>query len=262
MRQFLFVLAVFCVASVLSGCPDPIRITPVYDYSNAAGLGTYNTGRYGPGSTFIWNIEKNVMQYVADLDLSESSRSETSGSLTSRTVGGVSAEGIPDSLTGSESIIEAKIAAASSFRAIDATRESFGGEISALSRYVGEMVDTGQDADLTFRPRDDRYRVVVIRSVVRARDTEIRVGGAAGDEDGKLLEIGVNTPAGEVVSVSVDASDTRTCKASAASATNPVCFFNVVVYDPTYVVGNPRLQWVLSDAFPADELPAAFRSLR
>jgi hypothetical protein len=174
----------------------------------------------------------------------------------------VATEGIPEFLWSRKALIESRISAQSSFSAVDATRESFGGEISALSRYVAELVEQGQDADLTFRPRDQRYRVVVIRSVVRAKSTEIRIGGSSDREDGAIATFRVSTPAGEIASLAVDASDVRTCEAEDGAEINPICFFTVVVYDPTYIVGNPRLQWVLTDEFPRDSLPDAFRSIR
>jgi hypothetical protein len=130
---------------------------------------------------FIWNIEDNTMQYIADLNLRETSQSRSSGTLTSDMIAGVAIEGVPEFLWSKRGIIESKIAAQSPFEAIDAIREGFGGEISALSQFVAELVEQGQDADLTFRPRDLRYRVVVIRSVVRTRRTEIRIGGASKD---------------------------------------------------------------------------------
>ncbi len=211
---------------------------------------------------FIWNIEDNTMQHVADLDLRETSRSRSSGTLTSDTIAGVAIEGVPEFLWSKRGIIESKIAAQSRFEAIDAVREGFGGEISALSKFVAELVEEGQDADLTFRPRDQRYRVVVIRSVVRARRTEIRIGGVSKNGEAAVAKISIQTPAGDLASIAVDASDLRTCQARDGAEINPVCFFNVVVYDPTYVVDNPRLQWVLTNEFPRDELPDAFRSIR
>lgn len=266
MRPFVWLAALLGLSACLHGAGTGTgpSVSVNMAYSNAGGFGTQNAGDYRPGSMFIWNTASNEMQFVDTLDLALQRGEVLAGNRSSVSVAGIALTGIPASLRGSEGMVQASVAAQSSFTASGAFRQDYRGVETALSTYAAEMIARGADPDLLFRPRDARFRVVVIRSVLRAQESNLRIGGADASNPNSVAEVRLNSPVGEIASVTVRAGTSTSCGAGAGTQpqARPVCFFNVVVYKPTYVAGNPRLQWDPNAGYPAGNLPAAFRGLR
>lgn len=260
-RLLLAVLTLF-LAGCLNNTTDPL-VTTDLTYSNAGGFGTQNAGDYRPGSMFVWNTRTGEMQFVDTLALGRVDSEKWPGTRTSNRVAGVGITGLPAELAGSEGLVSASIAGQSSFKVTDGFREDYNKVLTALSDYVGQMIDEGDDPDLLFNPRDRASRVVVIRSILRAKASQIAIGGTDVSNPNQVAKIALNSPVGEIASISVRAGTSTACQAAANSTVEnqPICFFSVVVYRPTYVENNPKLQWE-NASFPRDGLPAAFRSIR
>lgn len=262
MRTIAFA-AVLLLTACAGGPGGAPTVNVNMSYSNAGGFGTQNAGDFRPGSMFIWNVATNDMQFVDTLALTPRGEQVLPGDRQSSSVAGVGITGIPASLSGKEGLVSASVAAQSAFSAKGAYRQDYGNVQTALSAYVGAMLARGDDPDLTFRPRDPDYRVVVIRSVLRAEDSSLRIGGTDASDPNSVARVALNSPVGEIASVNVRAGTSTTCGAPGAAADDrPVCFFNVVVYKPRYFEGNPRLQWDPNAGYPAEQLPRAFRGLR
>lgn len=245
----------------LAGCNQQagVELTPDFSYSNAGSVGTYNSGQYDAGSLFVWNIYDNKMMYVTTLELHKKElKDKAKGNLTSSKVTGFDISGIPTPLQGQKKMIEAEISKRTYFNAENAKRESYNRVMTALSDYVKYLVDEGQNADLTFHPRNNNYRVVIITSIVRSSKTELKFSGADGSEN--MARISLKTPVGDIGEVTVKNGSSVECKSSGLSETNPPCFFNVKVLDPHYDEGIPRLQW-RTYPYPNEKLPDAFRAL-
>ncbi|MDH3263102.1 MAG: hypothetical protein OEM24_03800 [Paracoccaceae bacterium] len=260
----LALLAALAMIPACTGDPVSPTLNVTMAFSNAGGFGTQNAGDFQPGSMFIWNTSTNEMQFIDTLGLRLREAEILPGNRSSTSVAGIGISGIPASLQGSEGLVEASLSARSSFSAAGAYRQDYRNVETALSQYVADMIARGADPNLLFRPRDPLYRVVVIRSVLRAQDSGLSIGGADASNPNSIAEVKLNSPIGEIASVNVRAGSSTTCGAPAGTEpeSRPVCFFNVVVYKPTYVADNPRLQWDPNAGYPADELPAAFRGLR
>jgi hypothetical protein len=255
-------------ALAIPACTIPDGTSPTLNvtmaFSNAGGFGTQNAGDFQPGSMFVWNTATNEMQFIDTLSLALRDAQILPGNRSSTSVAGIGITGIPASLQGEEGLLQASLSARSSFSAAGAYRQDYRQVETRLSQYVADMIARGADPDLLFRPRDPAYRVVVIRSVLRAQDSGLSIGGADASDPNSVAEVRLNSPVGEIASVKVRAGTSTTCGAPAGTApeARPVCFFNVVVYKPTYLEGNPRLQWDPNAGYPAGLLPAAFRGLR
>lgn len=249
----------------LAGCSQtsgPI-VTADLTYTNAGGFGTQNAADYRPGSMFIWNTSTNSLQFIDTLNLHKVSTDILPGTRTSNRIGGIAVAGVPASLAGQEGLLSASIGAQSTFSVTGGFREDYSGVQSNLSEYVGQMLARGDDPDLLFRPREDDHRVVVIRSVLRAQESSLRIGGTDATNPVSIARIQLNSPIGEIASINVRAGTSTTCGAPPDTPPHqrPMCFFNVVVYKPVYVADNKRLQWE-NIPFPNQNLPAAFRSIR
>ena len=259
----VFLAAALLVAACATGPGGSPTVNVNMSYSNAGGFGTQNAGDFRAGSMFVWNTATNEMQFVDTLNLALRSDEVLPGNRSSSSVAGVGITGIPASLSGKEGLVSASVAAQSTFTANGAYRQDYGGVMSGLSQYVADMIARGAEPDLTFRPRDPDYRVVVIRSVLRAEDSSLRIGGTDASDPNRVAQVRLNSPVGEIASVNVRAGTSTTCGSpGAAPDARPVCFFNVVVYKPTYLEDNPRLQWDPNAGYPAAKLPDAFRGLR
>lgn len=261
LRTFLLCLIIVFSSGCLPGT-DPL-VTADLTYTNAGGFGTQNAGDYRSGSMFVWNTETNAMQFIDTLSLARVSGERLPSTRTSNRIAGVGVTGLPATLDGQEGLVSASVAAQSSFSVTGGFREDYRRVRSELSKYVEQMLAEGDNPDLLFRPRDGEYRVVVIRSVLRAQDSRLSIGGTDASDPSSIATVALNSPVGEVASVNVRAGTNTSCAASDGSAENtrPVCFFNVVVYKPVYIKGNVRMQWE-NAPFPQALLPEAFRNVR
>ncbi|MCV2871307.1 hypothetical protein OEZ71_03250 [Defluviimonas sp. WL0050] len=256
---------VFCAALALTACrPDASMVSANFQFSNAAGLGTQNAGLYEPGSTFLWNTATNRLEFLDTLALTPTTPGGVSaGDVSSTNVAEMGISGLPESLFGKEGLIKASIGAKSQFVAKGALREDYNNTITALANYVQEQVTAGNNPDLILHPREDEFRIVVVRSVIRANESSLFVGGTDSSDPNKVVDVSLNIPGGEAIALRVRVGTRTACGRSEGSdGKSPACFFNVQVLDPEYEEGNPRMQFLVGSAYPANNLPGAFRSLR
>lgn len=105
--------------------------------------------------------------------------------------------------------------------------------------------------------------MVIVRSVIRAADSSLFVGGTDSSDPNKVVDVSLNIPGGEAVAFRVRVGTRTSCGQTGGSdGKAPACFFNTLVLDPEYAEGNPRMQFLTGSSFPAERLPDAFRSLR
>jgi hypothetical protein len=256
---------VLCAALALAACrPDASMLSANFQFSNAAGLGTQNAGLYEPGSTFLWNISTNRLDFLDTISLTPITPGGVSaGDVSSTNVAEMGISGLPESLFGKEGLIKASIGAQSRFVAKGALREDYNNTITALANYVQEQVAAGNNPDLILHPRDDAFRIVVIRSVIRAADSSLFVGGTDSSDPNKVVDVALNIPGGEAIALRVRVGTRTACgRSEGADGKAPACFFNVQVLDPGYEEGNQRMQFETGSDFPSDRLPEAFRALR
>lgn len=244
---------------VAAGCAAPVdQVIANFQYSNAGNLGTQNAGLFEPGSLFLWDTTTNKMSFLEVIPLIRVGISPAPADISSFNVAGIELRGVP--VGADEDLLRASLGAQSTFVAKSAVREDYGRLISALAAYTTDLVDQGADPDLTLRPRDPGIHVVLIRSAVRAESTQLSIGGVAAANPDSTVAISV----GDSLTFNVRASSSTSCAkpvGSNSSATAPVCFFNVAVFDPEYQEGNPRLQFL--PHYPdSSQLSSAFRNLR
>ncbi len=248
----------------LSGCgTDSSTVKANFQYSEVAGLGTHNAANYEPGSLFIWNIETNELDFLETLTLTPQKTVVISDDQISKSIAGLKVERVPESLLGNEEIINASIAAQSEFIVTGAVREDYAGTITKISEYVRTLKGDQQNPDLLLHPRDDKYRLVIIRSVLRAQASSLSIGGADASEPGKVIDVDLNSPIGEIASVKVQVGSSTSCGSAGddTAETSPVCFFKTLVLDPHYEAGTPTMQFKLGSKSPTENLPGAFRNL-
>lgn len=254
-----------CAALAVSACrPGTSALNANFQFSNAAGLGTQNAGLYEPGSTFLWNISSNRLEFLDTISLTPITPGGVSaGDVSSTNVAEMGISGLPESLFGKEGLVKASIGAQSRFVAKGALREDYNNTITALAAYVQEQVEAGNNPDLILHPREDEFRIVVIRSVIRATDSSLFVGGTDSSDPNKVVDVALNIPGGEAIALRVRVGTRTACgRSEGADGKAPACFFNVQVLDPEYEEDNPRMQFLVGSNYPADNLPDAFRSLR
>lgn len=261
-------LVVF-VFILLAGChhnsQDTNVVTANFQFSNVGALGTQNAAFFEPGSLFVWDIAANKLDFIETLTLTPKGTTAALGDQTSTSIAGIELSGVPAVFAGKEGLVSASIAGQARFSTSSAYREDYKDTITAISAYVEDLRAQNQDPDLLFHPRDNNFRLVIIRSVLRARASSLSLGGTDASDPNKVVDIALNSPVGEIASVKVRIGTNTACGApenSASDAASPVCFFNVLVLDPLYQEGdNPRMQFGLGASAPLDKLPAALRAL-
>ncbi|MGC3936506.1 hypothetical protein ACOTTU_01745 [Roseobacter sp. EG26] len=233
------------------------RVTANFQYSNAGSLGTQNAGLFEPGSLFLWNTATNELSFLDVLNLTPVGGSPAPANISSSNVSAIELSGIP--VGSNQDLVRAQVGAQAAFTAQSAVREDYKNLVTALANYVTEMVTEGTDPDVLLRPRDQAFRLVLVRSVIRAEDSELRIGGANASDPNSVVAVEIGSGA----SFNVRAGSSTSCASAGASGEGPLpaCFFNVAIFDPQYVEGNPRLQFN-TVVEPADRLADALRGLR
>lgn len=241
----------------LSGCGGSAeRITANFQYSNAGNLGTQNAGLFEPGSLFLWDTTENNLSFIDILPLTQVGGNPAPADVSSSNVSAIELNGIP--VGGDEDLLQARIGAQATFTARSAVREDYRNLITALATYVTEMKEAGIDPDSTLRPRDSGFRLVIIRSVIRAESSDLRIGGTDATDPNSIVALQL----GDGITFNVRAGSSTSCsRPQGSSGALPACFFNVGVFDPRYVADNPRMQFAPASG-SSDDLAQAFRGLR
>ncbi len=254
MNKIVFSLA---VALALMGCIGGAeRVTANFQYSNAGNLGTQNAGLFEPGSLFLWDTTTDNLSFIDVLALTPAGGNPAPADVASSNVSAFELSGIP--VGSDEDLLQARIGSQASFRANSAVREDYVNLVTALATYVTEMKEGGVDPDLTLRPRDAGFRLVIIRSVIRAESSELRIGGTDATDPNSVVALQL----GDGITFNVRAGSSTSCaRPQGSSGALPACFFNVAVFDPKYVPDNPRMQFAPATG-SMDSLAQAFRGLR
>lgn len=257
-------------ALALIGCTNAAQlqstraVTADFQYVNVGGFGTQNAGFFEPGSLFLWNTEENTLQFLDTVRVRQAAQRRVAvGDLRSTGISGLAVSGLPAAFAGNDGILSASISSQAEYTVSGAFREDYRNTIDGVSDYVRELINGGQNPDLILHPRDERFRLLVIRSVLRARDSSLSIGGADASDPDRIVEVALASPIGDLASVSVRSGARSTCRQQDIDASSqlPACFFSVLILDPHYEEGNPLLQFRTVEV-PSDRLPAAFRGLR
>ena len=267
MHLVMSLLLLTLTAACMQQPPDIPKVTADFRFSNATGLGIQNAGFLDLGTMYVWDISNNVLHPigVAGLDVAPKSN-VLSGSQASKGVQGVKVSGVPMNLSGQNGLIATEIGKETKFSVEGAIREEYRNVTAPFKQYVQNEVRDGNNPDSTLHPRDDNFRIVMIRSVLRAQKFEMSVGGTSASDPDTVAQVSIAIPGVEIASIRVHAGAKSTCgsgKASYNGELPPACFFNVVVRDPQYtgkLEDEGRMQFLTKHA-PLEGLPAAFRKL-
>ena len=267
MHLVMSLLLLTLTAACMQPLPDIPKVTADFRFSNATGLGIQNAGFLDLGTLYVWDISNNVLHPigVAGLDVAPKSN-VLSGSQASKGVQGVKVSGVPMNLSGQNGLIATEIGKETKFSVEGAIREEYRNVTAPFKQYVQNEVQDGNNPDSTLHPRDDNFRIVMIRSVLRARKFEMSVGGTSASDPNTVAQVSIAIPGVEIASIRVRAGHKLTCGSGTVSYNGelpPACFFNVVVRDPHYTgkeEDEGRMQF-LTKRSPLEKLPAAFRKL-
>ena len=265
MHLVMSLLLLTLTATCMQPQPDIPKVTTDFRFSNATGLGIQNAGFLDLGTMYVWDISNNVLHPigVAGLDVAPKSN-VLSGSQASKGVQGVKVSGVPMNLSGQNGLIATEIGKETKFSVEGAIREEYRNVTAPFKQYVRNEVRDGNNPDSTLHPRDDNFRIVMIRSVLRAQKFEMSVGGTSASDPDTVAQLSIAIPGVEIASIRVRAGAKLTCGSGKASYNDelpPACFFNVVVRDPHYTgkeEDEGRMQFLTKHA-SLENLPAAFR---
>lgn len=254
----------FLAPILVAGCVDPTgspesqlgRVN--YAYSTAGNVGVYDPKGFIPGTIFLWDTSTNTLQEIDPLQLGSPRVSPSPRTIEVERLSNVGVEGLQ---IANFNLVDLDVGAKVGVRVGNSSRERYSGIKDALTAYAEREVSAGRDVDREFRTRDDNYRLVIIQTVVRAADVEFFARGAG--EDSRVVGFEIKLPNASILNASVDVSNTANCSAieGAAADSRPICFIEVVVIDPTYVAGNPLLQWDTVVNYNRFDLAQALREL-
>ena len=90
--------------------------------------------------------------------------------------------GVPVNLSGQNGLLATEIGKETKFTVEGAIREEGRNVTAPFKQYVQNEVRDGNNPDSTLHPRDDNFRIVMIRSVLRAQKFEMSVGGTSASD--------------------------------------------------------------------------------
>ena len=267
MHLFMSLLLLTLTAACMQQPPPIPKVTADFRYSNATGLGLQNAGFLDLGTMYVWDLSHNVLHPIGVANLEVAPRRNVlPGSQASTGVQGVKVSGVPVNLSGKNGLLAIEIGKKTKFSVEGAIREEYRNVTAPFKQYVRNELRDGNNPDSTLHPRNDNFRIVMIRSVLRAQKFEMSVGGTSASDPNTVAHVSIAIPGVEIASIRVRAGHKLTCGSGTVSYNGelpPACFFNVVVRDPHYT-GKPedegRMQF-LTKRSPLENLPAAFRKL-
>jgi hypothetical protein len=210
------------------------------------------------GTFYSWNTKTNRLTLNGEVKLTEGTPTAPRKVYGNR-LAGFGVEGLP---IADAKLVAAKIGGQFKTEVSDSIHQNFHNSKTALRDYVIARKNSGETTeDLldTFRPKDQDYRTVVFISEERSGSAQFRVGGQE-TKGASIAQFKVELPGLEVVNVTVDALSTADCgKPENGSDVRPVCFTDVIVYDP-FVKENGNLDWRIDDSYSQDALSDALRN--
>ena len=267
MHLFTSLLLLTLTAACVQPTPDIPKVTADFRFSNATGLGIQNAGFFDLGTMYVWDLSHNELHPigVADLDVAPA-RNVLPGSQASTGLQEVKVSGVTVNLSGKNGLLAIEIGKKTKFAVEGAIREEYRNVTAPFKQYVQNEVRDGNNPDSTLHPRDDNFRIVMIRSVLRAQKFEMSVGGTSASDPNTVAQVSIAIPGVEIASIRVRAGAKLTCGSGTVSYNAelpPACFFNVVVRDPHYTdreEDGGRMQFLTKHS-PLEKLHAAFRKL-
>ena len=132
-------------------------------------------------------------------------------------VQGVKVSGVPVNFSGQNGLIATEIGKETKFSVEGAIREEYRNVTAPFKQYVQNEVRDGNNPDSTLHPRDDNFRIVMIRSVLRAQKFEMSVGGTSASDPETVAQVSIAIPGVEIASIRVRAGAKLTCGSGKAS---------------------------------------------
>ena len=256
-------LPILFAALALAGCFDNGASTygakVDFAYAKPNNLGMYDPRATPAGTFYRWNVETNRLTPLGELTLQPGTPSAPRNVKGDRMAG----FGVDGLSLGDTKLVETRIGGQFKTDVTDSVRQQYYQSKTALRDYVRARKTEGATAedmlDL-FQPKDPRYRTVVFVAEDRTGNTTFRVGGLEANE-GSVATFKIELANQEIVTVSADALSTANCgRADENGGARPVCFTEVIVYDPV-IRENGNLDWTIDDAFGQAELSEALRAL-
>lgn len=256
--KFIMIRYVFLVLPlILMGCETNTKSLD-FAYAKPNNLGMFDPQATPAGTFYSWNTETNRLAQLGELKLLPGTPSAPRSVLRNR-VAGLGVDGLP---LNDVKIVEAKIGGQIKTDVKDTVRQKYFNTKTALSAFVkAQKTQNGaSEADIldTFRPKDQRYRVVVFNLEERSGEVNFRFG--AREENGSsVANFKVQLGSQEVVAIKVDALSEESCgRPTGAQSARPICFSDVIVYDP-FIQENGLIGWRRDDNYNQSDLSAALR---
>lgn len=256
MKKLLLLVPIF-----LAACGGGGALSSKVDFSYAKPntLGMYDPRATPAGTFYSWNTETNRLTPIGEVSLTAGTPSAPRR-VTGDRLAGFGVEGLP---INDLKLVEFKIGGQFKTEVNDSVRQQFFNSKTALRDYTLARKSGGASAedilDL-FRPKDPRYRTVIFVAEDRSEAATFRAG--ANEADGSTVaKFKIELPGQELLTVTADALSTASCgKPTGGSGDRPVCFTEVIVYDP-YIQDNGNLDWRIDDSYSQTGLSMALRNL-
>ncbi|MEO9779008.1 MAG: hypothetical protein ABJH07_08395 [Sedimentitalea sp.] len=258
MKKFILTAPV-----ILAGCfgvGEPTSTAEVdFSYAKPNRLGMYDPRATPAGTFYMWNTETNRLTPIGEVKLTEGTSSQPRNVNGDR-LAGFGVEGLP---IADLKILEATIGGEFKTEVKNSVRQQFFNSKTALRDYTRAKKANGattEDILELFQPKDKRYRTVIFVSEDRSESAKFRVG--ARETDGATVaKFKIKLPGQDILTVTADAVSSASCeKPTGSSGDRPVCFTEVIVYDP-YVQDNGNLSWRIDDSYSQTALSMALRNL-
>jgi len=258
MKKTSLVLSLF-LTGCLNGNGSSTAAKIDFAYAKPNRIGMYDPRATPAGTFYRWNIETNRLTPLGEVELSPGTQSAPRN-VTGDRLAGFGVEGLA---LGETKIVEAKIGGQFKTAVKDSVRQQYFNSKTALRDFVKAQKANGATADDIldlFQPKDRRYRTVIFVSEDRSGSADFRAG--ARESDGSnVASFEINLPGQELLNVYADAFSNANCgRAVQDSGERPVCFTEVIVYDP-FIRDNGNLDWRIDDSYGQSELSSALREL-
>ncbi len=231
-------------------------VTTNLDFANTS-LGFRNSGLLAPGRLMLWDTETNDLITLATNIKMKANSARSKTTLKASQVRGIEIGASASLSTQDEASIKAAVQNKVEFTVQEARRVNRTGQFSAVSAAYIEAKNNGEDPFKSWRldeatapANQDRYKIVLLDSEVRASSEEITIGGEAGI-DGKLTVAGEGQGG---IDVSFPRSTTASCKGE-----NVTCYISATVVTPV-IQKNGNLGYKRGP-FDREALSAALRDL-
>ncbi|GFE52577.1 hypothetical protein So717_43300 [Roseobacter cerasinus] len=258
MKRFIFVAPII-LAGCLGGGESTSTGAVDFSYAKPNRLGMYDPRATPAGTFYSWNTETNRLTPIGEVSLTAGTSSQPRN-VKGDKLAGFGVEGLP---IADLKVLEATIGGEFKTEVKNSIRQQFFNSKTALRDYTrAKKADGATTEDILdlFQPKDEKYRTVIFVAEDRSESATFRVG-ALETEGTTAAKFKIQLPGQEILTVTADAVSSAGCeKPTGSSGDRPVCFTEVIVYDP-YIQENGNLDWRVDDSYSQTALSMALRKL-